>query len=84
MRAVIETSRAATARDSTKPWFDAELVARAVADGQDTVVVHGICFTIKRSYHFTGQASRLEYECALLRREDGGLAPMGYVRLPNA
>lgn len=70
-------------RDSTKPWFDAGRVARAVADGEDTVVIHGICFTIERGHYFTGFASGLRYECALLRREDGGFAPMGYVRLPE-
>jgi hypothetical protein len=71
-------------RDSTKPWFDAEVVARAVALGEDRVVIHGLCFTIKRGHRYTGRASGLEYECALLRRVDGGFAPMGYVRIPDA
>lgn len=84
MTGASETNRTATRRDSTKPWFDAELVARAVAHGHAAVVIRGITFTIERGHYITGQASGLEYECALLRREDGGFAPMGYVRLPDA
>ncbi len=59
-------------------------MAEAVAGGHDTVVINGIRFTIELGHHFTGLASGLEYELALLRREDGGFAPMGYVRLPDA
>ena len=79
-----DRNRAAARRDSTKPWFDAARVAEAVAGGHNTVVIKGIRFTIERGHHYTGPASGVEYELALLRREDGGFAPMGYVRLPDA
>ena len=84
MTDILETKRATRLSGSSGPWFDARLVAQAVADGHVTVVLRGIRFTIKRGHHFSGQASGLEYELALLRREDGGFAPMGYVRLPDA
>ena len=47
-------------------------------------MIKGIRFTIERGHHYTGPASGVQYELALLRREDGGFAPMAYVRLPDA
>ena len=66
-------------RDSSSPWFDRALVAKAVASGEANVVIHGIRFTIERGHYFTGPVSGKQVECALLRREDGGFAPRGYV-----
>lgn len=82
MTGVLEATRATPWAGSSGPWFDAELVAQAVAQGHARVVIRGMCFTIERGRTFSGQASGLEYELALLRRDDGGFAPMGYVRLP--
>ena len=83
MKATDEPSRRTTDRVSSGPWFDADLVAQAVALGQRIVVIRGIRFTIDRGHEFKGQASKVRYETALLRREDGGFAPMAYVRLPD-
>lgn len=75
--------RRTTERVSSGPWFDADLVGQAVASGQRIVVIRGVRFTIERGHVFSGQASELRYETALLRREDGGFAPMGYVRISD-
>ena len=62
-------------------WFDPVQVARAVDDGDETVVLNGICFTVERGQYFDAPASGKRAECALLRREDGGFVPRGYVMI---
>lgn len=82
MNATGEPGRKAPERVSG-PCFDADPVSQAVALGRDVVVIRGVRFTIERGHTVSGQASQLRYETVLLRREDGGFAPLAYVRLSD-
>lgn len=70
-----------TLHSSTRPWFDEQQVSRAVTEGRSEITYRGIRFSIEGGHWFKGEASRLEYECALVKRADGGFVPMAYVRL---
>lgn len=67
--------------NASRTWFDKELINQAVAEGRNEIVHRGIRFSIERGHRFRGDASKLEYECALVKRADGDFAPMAYVRL---